>query len=144
MGLKNFRVIPGSGSGMLAMGDEDLILIGFQKKVMDLNLFQGFALRKDSFTVEGKAFEGAQDVFFGVFPNPANPHRVIALFHPLSIEQAEEVAKKLTHYGKYSYLGFKEGRNQVKGVWPVRKSPLVYEWQDSPNAVNSPRSKNHD
>ncbi len=144
MGLRNFRVIPGSGSGMLAMGNEDLILIGFQKKVMDLNLFQGFALRKDSFTVEGKAFDGAQDVFFGVFPNPENPHRVVALFHPLSLEQAEEVAKKLTHYGKYSYLVFREGRNQVKGVWPVRKSPLVYEWQDSPNAVNSPRSKNHD
>ena len=144
MGLRNFRVIPGSGSGKLAVGNEDLILIGFQKKVMDLNLFQGFVLRKDSFTVEGRVFDGAQDVFFGVFPDPENPHRVVALFHPLSLEQAEEVAKKLTHYGRYSYLVFREGRNQVKGVWPVRKSPLVYEWQDSPNAVNSPRSKNHD
>jgi hypothetical protein len=38
---------------------------------------------------------------------------------------AKEVARKMTHYGKYSYLVFTEGRNQVKGIWPVLESPLV-------------------
>jgi hypothetical protein len=144
MGLRNFRVIPGSRSGKLASGNEDLILIGFQKEVIDLDLSQGLMLRKDSFTVDGKTFNRDRDVFFGVFPHPGNARRVVALFHPLSLEHAEDVAKRLTHYGRYSYLVFREGRNQVKGGWSVRESPLIYEWQDSPNAADSPRSKNHD
>ena len=146
MGLRNYRMIPSLGSGKLVVGNEDLILIGFQENVIALNLSQGFILRKDSFTVEGKTFHRAHDVFFGVFPHPENPHRVEAVFHPLSLEHAEDVAKKLTHYGRYSYVVFREGRNQVKGVWPVRESPLVYEWHDSPDASDSPltRSENHD
>ena len=144
IGLRNFRVIPSSGSGKLGVGNEDLILIGFQKDVLALNLSQGFILLKDSFTVEGKTFHRGHDVFFGVFPHPENARRVVAVFHPLSLEYAEDVAKKLTHYGRYSYVVFREGRNQVKGVWPVKESPLIHEWDDSPTAANSLRSKNHD
>jgi Peptidase family M1 domain len=130
MGLRNYRMIPSFGSGKLAVGNEDLILIGFQENVIALNLSQGLILRKDSFIVDGKTFNWDHNIFFGVFPHPENPHRVVALFHPLSLEHAEDVAKKLTHYGRYSYLVFREGRNLVKGVWPVRESPLIYEWHD--------------
>jgi len=39
------------------------------------------------------------------------------------------VARKITHYGKYSYLAFQQGKNKDKGIWPVEKSPLVVEWE---------------
>jgi hypothetical protein len=48
---------------------------------------------------------------------------------PLSPQYADVVARKITHYGKYSYLAFQSGKNMDKGIWPVEDSPLVYEWE---------------
>jgi hypothetical protein len=50
------------------------------------------------------------------------------LFLPLSSSHAEEVARKVTHYGKYSYLAFQNGANHAKGLWSTEKSPLEYRW----------------
>lgn len=43
------------------------------------------------------------------------------------------LVRKLPHYGKYSYLGFKgeEPSNISKGQWPVYQSPLVYVFEES-------------
>jgi hypothetical protein len=38
------------------------------------------------------------------------------------------VARKITHYGKYSYLAFENGKNRAKGFWPIEQSPLEYRW----------------
>jgi hypothetical protein len=35
-------------------------------------------------------------------------------------------ARKITHYGKYSYLTFSGGTIQAKGVWEVSRSPMVF------------------
>ena len=37
------------------------------------------------------------------------------------------LARKLPHYGKYSYLAFNAGRNVAKGQWEVTDSPLSVE-----------------
>jgi hypothetical protein len=146
LGLKNYRIVSGAGSEQRDPKDDDLILIGFQKNGIPLDPSQEWMLRKDSFTIEGKTFDHPHDVFFGVFGHRETPRRFVALFHPLSLKHAKDVAKRVTHYGKYSYLAFREGHNQIKGVWPVRESPLIYDWHDSPGATNSPlmRSENHD
>ena len=68
-------------------------------------------------------------VFFGVFAHPMVEGRVMALFMPVSTEYVGQVARKVTHYGKYSYLVFSQGRNQVKGIWPISASPLIHEWK---------------
>jgi hypothetical protein len=47
----------------------------------------------------------------------------VGLFYPLSDGAAEGVTRKITHYGKYSYLTFKGGQIQDKGFWPVQDSP---------------------
>ena len=146
LGMKSYRVIPGSDAGGAEAEKEDLILIGFQQNGISLKLPEGWLLRKDSFTVEGKTFDLGEDVFFGVFSHPGNARRVVGVFHPLAFQNAGEVAKKLTHYGGYSYLVFREGRNVMKGVWPVKESPLIHEWHDRPNAASRPamRSESHD
>jgi hypothetical protein len=53
---------------------------------------------------------------------------VAALFWPLSEKYAETTARKITHYGRYSYLVFRNGKNREKGVWPPDSSPLEYDW----------------
>jgi hypothetical protein len=69
------------------------------------------------------------DAFLGVFHHPYNDRRIAAVFIPSSDPFAGMVARKITHYGKYSYLAFQSGRNSDKGVWPAEKSPLVHEFR---------------
>jgi hypothetical protein len=63
-----------------------------------------------------------------VFAHPIADNRVAALFWPLSEKYAETTARKITHYGRYSYLVFQNGKNREKGIWPPGRSPLVYDW----------------
>ena len=59
--------------------------------------------------------------------NPGNPENVVVWLDTEVPEAADGLARKLPHYGKYSYLVFegKEPTNIVKGQWPVINSPLV-------------------
>lgn len=50
--------------------------------------------------------------------------QVIAYYLPGSIIAAQDAARRIPHYGQYSYLTFKNGRNQVKGTWEPDRSPL--------------------
>jgi hypothetical protein len=95
----------------------------FFKQIPDI---AGFS--EKYFTLNGNVYDRPEDVFFGVMPNPDARDRVIALFWPLSAKFAERVAAKITHYGKYSYLSFRNGNNSDKGFWPVTQSPVVFEW----------------
>jgi hypothetical protein len=85
-------------------------------------------LTKQSFELEGVTYRDPADVFFGVFTPSGGTRRVTALFFPLSSEYAELVARKITHYGSYSFLAFNRGQNQAKGVWPTLASPLIHRW----------------
>jgi hypothetical protein len=84
------------------------------------------SLQPDSFTLNSALYNKPSDAFFGVFQHPFNENRIAALFIPSSNQFADRVARKITHYGKYSYLAFQSGNNRDKGVWAVEKSPLVY------------------
>jgi uncharacterized iron-regulated protein len=48
--------------------------------------------------------------------NPLDPDQVAVLVSAANNEQVEMVAGKLRHYGKYSYLSFKDGRIQEKNI----------------------------
>ncbi len=73
---------------------------------------------------------------------PFTDHSLVAIRrHPTNMEHAvgwlvvepqaafEGVARKLPHYGKYSYLAFEgdEPTNVIKGQWPTSDSPLVID-----------------
>jgi len=65
---------------------------------------------------------------FAVYKDPRAAGRVMAFFAPrpgLSAEAAEDAARRITHYGKFSYLAFAAGRNSAKGVWEPDASPLA-------------------
>jgi len=48
--------------------------------------------------------------------NPLNTGQVAVLVSAANQEQVERAAGKLRHYGKYSYLSFKDGRMQEKNI----------------------------
>ncbi len=65
---------------------------------------------------------------FAVLPHPTAKGRVMALFCPQPAPVGCTAARKITHYGRYSYLVFQNGRIEKRGTWPVVSSPLIYRW----------------
>lgn len=58
--------------------------------------------------------------------HPRNPESAIAFYCARRASDIAEAGRKLPHYGKYSYLVFYGGKNQVKGVWEITSSPLIH------------------
>jgi aminopeptidase N len=69
--------------------------------------------------------------------HPANPGSVLVLLSTDSKEAAQGLARKLPHYGKYSYLVFegKEPTNTAKGEWESSNSPLTVRIAPMGNTV---------
>ncbi len=85
-------------------------------------------LSSEKFSLKG--FSGA-DCLFLVFNESKRGTGITALFLPVSGTSADSVltaARKITHYGKYSYLAFSHGVIQQKGVWEVLRSPLQFDF----------------
>lgn len=61
---------------------------------------------------------------FIIKTSPYNSNRVIGWFLAAGNPQDAIVARKIPHYGKYSYLLFDKSDNRLKGTFPPRKSPL--------------------
>ncbi len=129
LGLKWYEFATGSTVRQKQLQENDLVLIGQpQHKSLLHRLPLQIETDSSSLTLNGKVYDDKSDVFFGVFAHPITDNRVAALFWPLSEKYAEATARKITHYGRYSYLVFRNGKNQEKGIWAPDSSPLVYEW----------------
>jgi hypothetical protein len=75
----------------------------------------------------------SNSVIIGV-RHPANPAAVVVLVTIDKKEAVAGLARKLPHYGKYSYLVFEgnEPTNTGKGEWPAANSPLSAAVSASP------------
>ena len=130
LGLKNYAFAEESKINREQLLDKDILMIGYpQNKALFRYLPDQVAIDPKSFILNKKTYKQSSDVFFGVFAHPFSENRIAALFFPLSSHQVENVARKITHYGKYSYLAFENGQNRAKGFWPVEQSPLEYRWK---------------
>jgi hypothetical protein len=131
LGLKKFKILSEDELKVTDLKANDLLLVGLtEKSPLPIKMPEGLVLQEQRFKVNGKDYDRPSDSFFGVFRSSDHEGRVVAIFQPLSDKQAHEVARKITHYGRYSYLVFREGRNEAKGTWPVTESPLVHEWEE--------------
>ena len=130
LGLKYNKFVTENELDRQMLAENDILVIGLPRRN---DLLQKMPVRvniqPDSFSLNKKLYQEPFDTFFGVFEHPADSNRIAALFMPLSPQSAEMVARKITHYGKYSYLAFQSGKNLDKGIWPVETSPLVHEWE---------------
>ena len=129
LGLKHNKFITEDQLSRSRLVENDILMIGLPRNTDLLQKIPATAtIGSKSFSLNKVLYDGTSDAFFGVFHHPYAENRIAALFMPLSPQYADVVAAKITHYGKYSYLAFRSGRNQDKGFWPVQNSPLLYEW----------------
>jgi hypothetical protein len=111
------------------IANHDLLWIGLPKKENRLALAgDRVTLGPSLFRLNAKSYANPEDVFFGVFEHPSRSGGIVGLFLPLSPGSAQTAARKITHYGKYSYLVFHSGRNVQKGTWPVQTSPVIHHF----------------
>ena len=129
LGLERVRFTSEANIEEKDLHRNDLLMIGLpERKDLIKNLPKTVFMGKDGFNLNGTVYDQPTDVFFGVFKHPFKENRIMAVFFPMSDQFANVVAGKITHYGKYSYLAFRKGANQDKGIWPIESSPLVVEW----------------
>ena len=129
LGLKKFQLAEEKDVSRKQLIENDLLIVGYPQ---DESLFRHrppqLAIQQKSFIVNEKTYDRSSDVFFGVFNHPFAEDRIAALFLPLSPQQADTVSRKITHYGKYSYLAFRDGQNLDKGFWSIALSALEYRF----------------
>lgn len=107
----------------------DVLFVGVPRRADLLPLLpKGLQLADGGFTLQGERFAGPAAVLFTALPHPNEPGRTAALFLPFSAAAAEQAARKIPHYGKYSYLVFENGTNRTKGTWPPVASPLIHDF----------------
>jgi len=129
LGLKDYTFAQENNINREQLFGKNILMIGYpQNKALFRNLPDQMAIDPKSFILNKKTYAQSSDVFFGVFAHPYSENRIMALFLPLSSQQANTVARKITHYGKYSYLAFQNGQNRDKGFWSIGQSPLEYRW----------------
>ncbi len=115
-----------------ALAGRNVFLLGLPSGPLFRDLLLGLPLEvkldKDGFTASERRFEepGAAIAAVGRL---ADPSKVAALFWGLSADAVRAAGGKLVHYGKYSYLAFVDGRNQIKGVAKTDGGPLRLEFR---------------
>ncbi len=107
----------------------DLLFIGVpsRKELLpsspaDLQLHPGRTVLNE------RAYDDPASALFITLAHPSEPGRTAALFLAGSPEAAADAARRIPHYGRYSYLAFTEGENVDRGIWPVTESPLIHSF----------------
>ncbi|MHC1728496.1 MAG: M1 family metallopeptidase [Syntrophobacteraceae bacterium] len=88
---------------------------------------QEVTISSEKFLVKGSA---GSDCLFTVFSDTLRGG-LTAIFLPAagtSRSAVEATARKITHYGKYSYLAFSRGVIQAKGISNITHSPLIFDF----------------
>jgi len=112
------------------LAGRDVLYLGLPsgKGYLPAALPQELSLAPGKFTLNGTEFAEPGDALFAVLPHPSSAGRVAAVFLPLSPEAANSAGRKISHYGKYSFLAFSEGKNREKGTWGAAGSPAVHRF----------------
>lgn len=112
------------------LADRDVLYFGLPsgKGYLPTALPRELSLAAAKFTLNGTEFAAPGDALFAVLPHPSSAGRVAAVFLPLSPYAANAAGRKISHYGKYSYLAFSGGNNREKGTWTAEDSPAVHRF----------------
>jgi hypothetical protein len=110
---------------------EDVLFFGMPKREKGRNLLSELG---DAAVLSAGAFQVGEDIssrnadtLFAVFKRN---QRLVAVFLPVAgadVETIVRTARKITHYGRYGRLSFKDGVNTGKGVGEASGSPLVVD-----------------
>jgi len=107
----------------------DLLFIGLPRHYSQPLLDAApVSFSSDGFTFAGQTYQGPSAALFAAVTPEDQPKVTWAYFIPSSAAAAEDAARRIPHYGKYSYLVFDQGANRTKGIWDVRNSPLIHNF----------------
>ncbi len=127
LGQKEAPIIVEDEVSALRLQEHDVLYLGVPEKgVWPPPVPKELIISPADFSLNGVRYDTLEDVLFVVLPHPLGGKGVVGLFLPLSADCITTVARKIPHYGKYSYLVFRSGVNQAKGTWSVSASPLTY------------------
>lgn len=104
---------------------------------------EGAALEPAGATLDGNRFDIAAKSVAIVARHPKDPAAAIVFVSATSAAAADGLARKLPHYGKYSWLVFggEAPDNEAKGEWTARNSPLARDLVANPRvAALTPRA----
>jgi len=102
----------------------DILFIGWpQSETFRPDLPPEVMASEQKFAVDGKLNDDNRDVLFMV-GKMDHDDQVVAYFLPGSVAAARDTARRIPHYGRYSYLAFRDGQNLVKATWEPDNSPL--------------------
>ncbi|MDN5869524.1 MAG: M20/M25/M40 family metallo-hydrolase [Nitrococcus sp.] len=89
--------------------------------------------------IAGTELQRGQHSVVVVARQPENPAHALAWVATGNVAAMLGLARKLPHYGKYSYLGFAgdEPENMFKGQWPVVNSPMSILLTDKPVSLQA-------
>lgn len=86
-------------------------------------------INNSSLVISGDEFQTEDHCSVIIWRNPNNMNKAIGWITVNPADAFAGMARKLPHYGKYSYLAFQgsEPTNTVKGQWATNNSPLVVD-----------------
>ncbi|HSL99551.1 MAG TPA: M1 family aminopeptidase [Candidatus Limnocylindria bacterium] len=129
MGRKDARLVREENTKISDLAGHDVLFLGLPAEKGYLpTLPPALSAGPSRFTVEGAAYVSPGNALFAVLPHPAGGGRVAALFLAFSPEAASQAARKIPHYGKYSYLAFSDGTAREKGTLEPLSSPLIWDF----------------
>ena len=112
----------------------DLLFFGMPTRKTGRNLLSEpgdvAVLSAGAFRVGADISSRNADTLFAVFKRN---QRLVAVFLPVAgtdVETVVRTARKITHYGRYGRLSFRDGINIGKGVGEVSGSPLVVDLEN--------------
>jgi len=114
-------------SGSAPTKDRDLLFVGLPEHKDWLPSFPKGLRHSDSgLAVKDRLVDPRSDAACVVYSDRKSGGVVGLFVAPPSYAGA--VARKISHYGKYSYLVFEETQNTLKGIWSTEQSPLVHHF----------------
>ncbi|MEW8505313.1 MAG: M1 family aminopeptidase [Candidatus Thiodiazotropha sp.] len=109
----------------------------FQDELLSLLSTSPVALGREKIDITASSFDTAGHSFILSKRNPDND-QTLAWIVGSSAAATSRLARKLPHYGKYSYLVFKGDKAQIalKGEWSVTQSPLRFNFAKESRIVD--------
>ncbi len=131
------RVLPEAEAQALAPRAENLLFFGFPRSAALQALLTpseryGLSRGPQGFTFPDKPATAEIDALFLALPNRGSATGVAAVLQvgpDLDAAAVADAARRITHYGKDSFVGFRQGANRLRGAWPAVDSPLTVEFQ---------------
>jgi hypothetical protein len=130
MGLNPIQTVAESDFDPSDAAGRDLLFIGLPERPEWVQrLPRTLRLTPATFQLAEQRFDQPGDALFFVARDPDSPETTVSVLHPLSPDAAGTAIVKIPHYGRYSYLAFRNGHNEAKGTWEVDTSPMRVRWE---------------